>query len=79
MEDDCFLCVNVILTFYCTLRSPLFCRHALDTVEEAAKLSIPISQEETLFSTPADTQALQELFKLHPYPSTKSYIRKNHG
>jgi hypothetical protein len=54
-------------------------RHAIATVEEADQLGIPISEEETLFSTPADTEALQTLFTSHPYPKTNVYIRRGHG
>ena len=53
--------------------------HALETEEEAAALGLPISTEETLFSTPEDTQALMTLFEGHPYPQNKIFIRKGHG
>ncbi len=53
--------------------------HGLATEEEAKRLNLPISTTETLFSTPEDTQALLELFKAHPYPSSKVFIRKGHG
>ncbi len=53
--------------------------HALETAEKAEKADIPCSHEETLFSTPGDSQALVDLMKKYPYPKYKIYIRKNHG
>ena len=53
--------------------------HALETVEEATKLSLPISTVETLFSTPEDSEALLDLLAEHPYPESKVFIRKGHG
>ena len=53
--------------------------HAFETEQEAAKYGFPISTEETLFSTPEDTQALMTLLTTHPYPKDEVYIRKGHG
>ncbi len=53
--------------------------HALETTEKAAVANIPCSEEETLFSTPADTEALVDLIEQFPYPENNVYIRKNHG
>ena len=53
--------------------------HALETEEKAAEAKIPCSKEETLFSTPPDTEALIGLMQKYPYPSNKIYVRKNHG
>ena len=53
--------------------------HALADEESAMRLGIPISSEETLFSTREDLESLESLFCKHPYPSTQIYIRKNHG
>ena len=53
--------------------------HALETEEKASKAQIPCSREETLFSTPPDTEALLGLIQRHPYPENKIYVRKNHG
>ena len=57
----------------------IFHGHAFETEEDAKKLGLPISMEETLFSTPEDTAALMKLFKDFPYPSHKIFIRKGHG
>jgi hypothetical protein len=54
-------------------------RHALETEEDAKRLRAPISEEETMFSTPDDTAALQTLFRAFPYPCTALYLRKGHG
>ena len=53
--------------------------HALETEEDAKQLNLPISTEETLFSTPEDTQALMGLFKKYSYPENTLFIRKGHG
>lgn len=56
--------------------------HALATgsgLEAAKDAGIPISEKETLFSTKADLDALEKLFKEHPFPKTSCYIRKGHG
>ncbi|CAE7256315.1 unnamed protein product [Symbiodinium necroappetens] len=56
--------------------------HALaekEGLEKAKALKLPISHEETLFSTPEDVDALMELFKAFPYPENKVFIRKGHG
>ena len=53
--------------------------HALADEETAARLNIPISSEETLFSTPEDVTALEGLFRENPYPEQKLFLRKNHG
>merc|ERR1719215_652864 len=42
--------------------------HAIETVKDALDLGIPISEEETRFSTPPDLEALEVLFRKHPYP-----------
>ena len=48
-------------------------------LEAAAAAGMPISQQETLFSTPEDLDALEELFKSYPYPEYRCYIRRGHG
>lgn len=56
--------------------------HALATgsgLEAAKDAGIPISDKETLFSTKADLDALEKLFKEHPFPGTSCYIRRGHG
>ncbi|CAH1789157.1 unnamed protein product [Owenia fusiformis] len=53
--------------------------HAIADEASAKKLDIPISTEETLFSTPADSDALMNLIREYPYPAYKIYIRKGHG
>lgn len=53
--------------------------HAVETVEKASKIGLPISMKETICSTREDTDVLMELFNDHPYPQHKVYIRKNHG
>ncbi len=53
--------------------------HALETEEEAEKFHLPISTEESLFSTPEDTQALLDLMFQYPYPQNRVFIRKGHG
>ena len=53
--------------------------HAFETVEEANKCRYPISTEETLFSTPADTQALVSLLSEHAFPEHEIFVRKGHG
>ena len=53
--------------------------HALETVEKATKLGLPISMEATECSTRKDTDVLMELLKCYPYPQHRIYIRKDHG
>ena len=56
--------------------------HALADGEglDAAKRSgFPISDRETLFSTPDDLVELENLFLQHPYGTTRCYIRRGHG
>mmetsp|Transcript_37366 Transcript_37366/g.80466 ORF Transcript_37366/g.80466 Transcript_37366/m.80466 type:complete len:245 (+) Transcript_37366:33-767(+) len=45
----------------------------------AEQLELPISHDETLFSTPEDVEALMTLFKSFPYPQHKVFIRRGHG
>lgn len=42
-------------------------------------MGLPVSEHETLFSTPEDLAELEALFRLHPYPKHKCFIRKGHG
>jgi hypothetical protein len=39
---------------------------------EARRLGLPISEQETLFSTPPDLQQLEDLLMAHPYPQVLS-------
>ncbi|KAL4427916.1 hypothetical protein ABPG75_002005 [Micractinium tetrahymenae] len=48
-------------------------------LERARQAGLPISDHETLFSTPEDRQALEALFRSHPYPRHRCYIRRGHG
>jgi hypothetical protein len=45
----------------------------------ARSLGMPISEQETLFSTPEDLEQLEALFARHPYPEHRCYIRRGHG
>lgn len=53
--------------------------HAIQTEEDAARLKLPCSATETLFSTPDDTRELVHLMGCHAYPQHKIYVRKGHG
>eukprot|EP00879_Flechtneria_rotunda_P015732 GHRR01016454.1.p1 GENE.GHRR01016454.1~~GHRR01016454.1.p1 ORF type:complete len:236 (+),score=52.74 GHRR01016454.1:114-821(+) len=56
--------------------------HALaegEGLATARELGLPISEHETLFSTPADLQALEKLLSQHPYPRQRCFIRRSHG
>eukprot|EP01083_Nonionella_stella_P199067 730269_1 len=53
--------------------------HALASESEARALGLPISEEETLFSTLEDLTALSDLMKENPFPENAIWIRKNHG
>ncbi|GLC33674.1 hypothetical protein PLESTM_000099000 [Pleodorina starrii] len=56
--------------------------HALaegEGLSYAAQLRLPISPHETLFSTPEDLAELEALFRAHPYPQHRCYIRRGHG
>lgn len=53
--------------------------HSCATQEEADVKGFPCSTKETLFSTPADLEALMDLFQQYPYPTYQIYVRKNHG
>ncbi|CAK9003608.1 unnamed protein product [Durusdinium trenchii] len=63
---------------------PLVCLHGHALAEKAGlriaeDLKLPISHEETLFSTPEDVDALMTLFSSYPYPKNKVFIRRGHG
>lgn len=53
--------------------------HVLETERAARALDLPISTEETLFSTPADRGALFEMFRVAPHPRHHAWIRLGHG
>eukprot|EP00878_Enallax_costatus_P045561 GHUV01054973.1.p1 GENE.GHUV01054973.1~~GHUV01054973.1.p1 ORF type:complete len:188 (+),score=47.59 GHUV01054973.1:362-925(+) len=56
--------------------------HALATgegLDAARTLNLPISEHETLFSTPADLNELETLLMAHPYPAECCFIRRGHG
>ena len=53
--------------------------HSFASVEDAQVLGVPISEEETLFSTKEDVDALRALLVNHSYPKHKVFIRKGHG
>jgi hypothetical protein len=44
------------------------CGVLLPGLAEARRLGLPISEQETLFSTPPDLQQLEDLLMAHPYP-----------
>lgn len=48
-------------------------------LQSAFKAGMPISEEETVFSTPSDLVALETLFTKYPYPQNCCYIRRGHG
>lgn len=48
-------------------------------LEAAAAAGLPISPAATLFSTPEDLEALEEIFTSHPYPEHRCYCRRGHG
>mmetsp|Transcript_24427 Transcript_24427/g.44901 ORF Transcript_24427/g.44901 Transcript_24427/m.44901 type:complete len:308 (-) Transcript_24427:8-931(-) len=53
--------------------------HTCKTAKEAKVLGAPCSTKETLFSTPADLDALIHLFEKFPYPQHHFFVRLNHG
>lgn len=56
--------------------------HALaagEGLEAARALGVPVSEHETLFSTPADLAELEALLVQHTYPDTPLYVRRGHG
>lgn len=53
--------------------------HALDAPHDAERLGVPISEEETAFSTPEDRAALTHLASQHPWPEHRMWIRRGHG
>ncbi|MEO0326536.1 MAG: class II aldolase/adducin family protein, partial [Myxococcota bacterium] len=53
--------------------------HVLATSKAAAALGLPLSEEATLFSTPADREALLALLSAHPYPGVATVVRRDHG
>jgi hypothetical protein len=74
-------CLKVAPKLFNWKLRPLFILHGhtCATEEEAACHGFPCSPEETLFSTPADLEALMTLFEQYPYPEHQCYVRKNHG
>lgn len=48
-------------------------------LKKAESLSLPISNEETMFSTPEDVDALMGLLGRFAYPDNKVFIRRGHG
>jgi len=53
--------------------------HALETEEEALRLSLPISTRVTEHSTPEDRETLLELLEAHAYPQSRLLVRRGHG
>lgn len=53
--------------------------HALETPAAAAAAGIPLSPEETLFSTPADVAAAARVWAAHPFPGEEVWVRRGHG
>ena len=53
--------------------------HTCKTAEDAKRLQVPCSTKETLFSTPADLDALVNLLEEYPYPKHNIFVRLNHG
>lgn len=53
--------------------------HALHTTADAVRLGLPISKEETVFSTREDLTALEGMFSQYPYPNNKIFLRRGHG
>jgi hypothetical protein len=53
--------------------------HSFASVEDAEMLKVPISKEDTLFSTKEDVAALMGLLKDYSYPEHKVFIRNGHG
>lgn len=53
--------------------------HSLDSLEDAERLQLPCSKEETMFSTPDDLRALLDVAGRYPYPQNKIFIRRGHG
>ena len=53
--------------------------HALSTEGDAKRFGIPISTEETEFSTPEERAALIGLMCEYQYPEYRIWIRKGHG
>lgn len=53
--------------------------HALATREEAERLGLPCSDEETRFSTREDREALRGLLGRYAWPEHSIWIRQGHG
>ncbi|CAE7338519.1 unnamed protein product [Symbiodinium natans] len=77
-------CLMKAATTFAWLERPLVALHGhalaeKEGLEKAKALKLPISHEETLFSTPEDVEALLDLFRDFPYPENKVFIRRGHG
>ena len=48
-------------------------------LDAARAAGVPISERETLFSTPDDLEELEALFGRFPYPDHQVYVRRGHG
>jgi len=53
--------------------------HVLTNNEDAARTQLPISDDATEFSTPADREGLLALIRAHPHPQHDAWIRRDHG
>ncbi len=53
--------------------------HGWCTERDARILKAPITSGLTEFSTREDSRAMEALFRNHPYPEQKCYIRRGHG
>ncbi|MGB1698586.1 MAG: class II aldolase/adducin family protein [Nannocystaceae bacterium] len=53
--------------------------HTLDDADTAARLGLPCSPAETVFSTPADYEATLALLRGAIYPEHQAWIRRGHG
>lgn len=53
--------------------------HALERVEDASRLGLPIGDAETEFGTREDLEAMEALIARAPYPAHRVWIRRGHG
>lgn len=53
--------------------------HLLPDEETAARLKVPVSEKQCMFSTPEDAECMLSLLKQCPYPADRLFVRKGHG
>lgn len=67
------------MIIYAYLKILYVCYACIAGLVLAQKAGLPVSKQETMFSTPEDLEELENLLKSHPYPEHRCFVRRGHG